>query len=86
VLLTVSNIAAYVWSIEVVHAILGSSCFVFDSSSWSRSSDDMSSFLVAAWASNPDFIPMEVGFSILGPVEPYVECEPPLFLSSLKIM
>jgi hypothetical protein len=46
----------------------------------------MSSFLVSAWAIDPDFIPTEVGFSILEPVKPFVEREPLFFLSSSEII
>jgi hypothetical protein len=86
VLLAVSNIPAHVWSIDVVQHILGSSCFIFDSSLRSQSRVDLSSFLVVAWCSNLDFIPTEVGFSIPEPVELFWEGESLLFLCASEII
>jgi hypothetical protein len=61
-------------------------CLVFDSSPRSQSSADMYSFLIVAWASDPDFIPTEVGFSISEPIEPFREGVPPLFLRASEIV
>jgi hypothetical protein len=80
VLIAESNLPAHVWSEEVVQAILGSSYFGFDSAPSSREGVDMDSFLVATWASDPDLIPTEVGFSILEPLEPLEIGVRPLFL------
>jgi hypothetical protein len=46
----------------------------------------MDSFIVAAWAHDPELIPMEVGFSIPESVEPFEEGEPPLFLRALEMI
>jgi hypothetical protein len=46
----------------------------------------MSTFLVAPWAANPNFIPTEVGFSVPESIESSVEREPPLYLSSSEII
>jgi hypothetical protein len=82
VLLSISNIHAHVWSIEVIQQILGLSCLVFDSTPRSRDGSDMASFIVVTWACDLDLIPTEVGFSILEPVEPFEEAVPPLFLQT----
>jgi hypothetical protein len=38
------------------------------------------------WAKHPDFIPNGVGGIVLGPTEPFVEREPPLFLRSSELI
>jgi hypothetical protein len=47
---------------------------------------DMDSFIVEPWTHDSNLIPTEVGFSILELVAPFVEGEPPLFLSALEII
>jgi hypothetical protein len=80
VLLSISNIPAHVWSVEMIQAIVGSSCLVFEVPPCSLDQSDLSSFQVIVWARNPDLIPSEVTCSIPEPVEPFVEAAPPLFL------
>jgi hypothetical protein len=46
----------------------------------------LDNFIIVAWASDPDLIPMEVGFSVPEPIEPFVEGEPPLFLCTSEII
>jgi hypothetical protein len=64
VLISVSNISTHVWSVEVVHAILGSSCLVFNVDPRPRDELEMDNFVVAPWASDPELTPIEIGFSI----------------------
>jgi hypothetical protein len=42
--------------------------------------------MAIAWAVHPDLILVEVGCIIPEPEEPFVECEPPLFLSASELI
>jgi hypothetical protein len=64
VLILVSNVPVHVWSVEVIQAILGSSCLVFDVDPRSRDELEMDNFIVVAWASDPELILTGIGFSI----------------------
>jgi hypothetical protein len=86
VLLVVSNVPAHVWSVEVMQQILGSSCFIFDSSPWSLSGIDLSSLLVTAWCRNPNLIPTEVGFFIPELVEPFFLCASEIIHSNCDML
>jgi hypothetical protein len=86
VLLSVSNNPAHVWSVEVIQDILGSSFRVFDFAMRSQNGIDMDNFLIMAWASDPDLIPVEVGFFMPEPIEPFKEGVPPLFLLASEII
>jgi hypothetical protein len=85
-LLEIDSIPAHVWSVDNVQAILGSSCVVAEPSPRLVRKDDMSSFLVAAWAVHRELISEEVGCVVPKPEEPFIERVPPLFLSSSEIV
>jgi hypothetical protein len=59
---------------------------VFDSNPRSQYGANMSRFLIMVWASDPNFVPIEVGFSILELVEPFMEGAPLPFLRASKII
>jgi hypothetical protein len=42
--------------------------------------------MAVTWAVHPDLILVEVGCIIPEPEEPFVECEPPLFLSASELI
>jgi hypothetical protein len=77
---------AHAWSLETAQAIVGSSCLIFDVAPSSSSGDDLLAFWATAWAMHPDLIPTELGCIFPEPEEPFVEREPPLFLSTSEII
>jgi hypothetical protein len=84
--MAVGNIPAHAWSLEVAHTIIGTSCLIQDVTPESSSHQDMSWFLMTAWAVHPNLIPIEDGGVILEPEEPSVVGEPPLFLWEYEII
>jgi hypothetical protein len=86
VLMTIDNIPAHAWSLNMTQAIVHSSCLIFDSALNSSLASDMSEFLVVAWSMHPDLIPSEVICSILEPEEESQVGRPPLFLRESEII
>jgi hypothetical protein len=85
-LLAIENVPAHVWSLEVAHQIVGSSCLIFDVAPCSISATDMSQFMAATWTLHPDLIPSEVGCVVPEPEEPSEVGQPPLFLGASEII
>jgi hypothetical protein len=86
VLLALDTIPAHVWSLDTAQAMVGSSCLIFDTGPSSTDGSDMSQYLAAALAIHPDLILMEVGCVFPEPEQPFVEREPPLFISASEVI
>jgi hypothetical protein len=86
VLLAVSNLPAQLWSVEVVQAIVGLSCLVFEPAPRSVAVEDLSRFFVVAWAKHLDLISVEVGCIVSEPAEPSVVGQRPLFLRESEVI
>jgi hypothetical protein len=86
VLLTIDNVPAHAWSMEMAQTIVGSSCPNFELAPSTEEGSDLSRILVVTWSLHPDLIPNEVGSVIPEPDEPSVVGQPPLFLHASEII
>jgi hypothetical protein len=86
ILLSVTNAPTHMWSVETIQEIVGSSCLVSEVSPRSLDQSDLSRFLVVVWARHLDLIPTEVACSVPEPVDPFVNAQPPLFLTAHEII
>lgn len=86
VLLSIKNIPAHDWSVDMAQTIVGSSCLCVQLVPATASNVDISSYNVVAWCGDPDRIPLEVDCSIPEPKEPFIDRAPPLFLREEELI
>jgi hypothetical protein len=82
----IENRQVHTWSISTSQEVLGSSALIFNVALASAMASDLSQFLVTTWARHPDLIPNEIGGIVPELVVPFIECTPPLFVSSLELV
>jgi hypothetical protein len=86
VLLSVTNIPAHAWSLDMAQAIVGSSCLIAEVFPRSLDGVDLSHFMAVASSLHLDLIPTKVGCIIPELKQPFVKRELPLFLSATEII
>jgi hypothetical protein len=86
VLLAVENISTHIWLVQSVQEIVNSSCMVFKLVLASLQAQDLSCFMVVAWAFHPGVIPQEIGCIVPEPEGPSKVDVSPLFLRASEII
>jgi hypothetical protein len=82
----IENWQVHTWSISTSQEVLGSSALIFNVALASAMASDLSQFLVTTWVRHPDLIPNEIGGIVPELVVPFIECTPPLFVSSSELV
>jgi hypothetical protein len=86
VLLALDNVPTHVWLLDTMQVVVKSSCLIFDMAPSFADGSDTSHYRMAASAVHPDLIPMEGGCAFPKPGQPFLEREPPLFISASKVI